>query len=149
MRWRYSTHLFASLADLWIARGDYAKATQWADQCMEIATRTRARKNLVKGWRIKGEIATRRRRWDEAQRALREALTLAQAIGNPGQLWRAHAALGGLHDAARKSAEARAAYAAARDVIEGMRVGLRNSNLRSSLERALFVQRIVELSAPR
>ena len=149
MRWRYSTHLFASLADLWIARGDYAKAMEWANECLEIATRTRARKNLVKGWRAKGEIATRQRRWDEAEQALREALTIAQAIGNPGQLWRTHAALGRLHDAARKSEEARAAYAAARDVIEGMRAGLRNSDLRASLERASFAQRIVELSAPR
>jgi len=149
MRWRYSTHLFASLADLWIARGDYAKATEWANECLEIATRTRSRKNLVKGWRVKGEIATRRRRWDEAEPALREALTIAQAIGNPGQLWRTHAALGSLHDAAGKTTEARAAYAAARDVIEGMRGGLRNADLRACLERASFVQRITELSAPR
>jgi len=149
MRWRYSTHLFASLADLWIARGDYAKATEWANECLEIATRTRSRKNLVKGWRVQGEISTRRRRWDEAEQALREALTIAQAIGNPGQLWRTHAALGSLHDAAGKSPEARAAYAAARAVIEGVRVGLRSADLRASLERASFVQRITELSAPR
>ncbi len=94
--------------DLWIARGDYAKATEWADECLEIATRTRARKNLVKGWPVKGEIATHRRRWDEAEQALREAVTIPQAIGNPGQLWRTHAALGSLHDAAGKSKEARA-----------------------------------------
>ena len=149
MKWRYSTHLFASLADLWLAKGDYAKATRWVDQCLEIATRTRARKNLVKGWRIRGEIATRRRRWDDAESALREALTIAQAIGNPGQLWRTHAALGRFHDGAGKSHAARAAYAAGREVIEGMRNRLQTPELKSTLERAPFLQRIVELSASR
>ncbi|MGH7325118.1 MAG: adenylate/guanylate cyclase domain-containing protein [Candidatus Rokuibacteriota bacterium] len=149
MKWRYSTHLFGSMADLWLTRGDYAKATRWADQCLEIATRTRARKNLVKGWRAKGEIATRQRRWDEAEQALREALTIAQAIGNPGQLWRTHAALGRLRAAAGKAEDARAAHGASLDIIDGMRTRLQNPGLKASLERAAFVQRIVELNAPR
>jgi class 3 adenylate cyclase/tetratricopeptide (TPR) repeat protein len=149
MKWRYSTHLFASLADLWLARGDYTKATASVDQCLEIATRTGARKNIVKGQRARGEIATRRRRWDEAELALREALAIAQAIGNPGQLWRTHAALGRLRDAQGKSAEARAAYAAARHVIDGVRARLTTPELAAALDRAAFVQRISELSAPR
>jgi tetratricopeptide (TPR) repeat protein len=149
MKWRYSTHLFASLADLWVARGDYAKATEWADQCLDIATRTRARKNLVKGWRTKGEIATRRRRWDEAEQALRQALATAQAVGNPGQLWRTHAALGHLNDATGKPEAARVAYVAAREVIDRIRAGLTAPELKSALESASFVQRIIELSRPR
>ena len=93
MKWRYSMHLFASLGELWLARGEPAKAQEFAEQCLEIATRTNSRKYLVKGWRLMGEIALARRQWDEAERALQQALTIAQAIGNPTQLWKTHLAL--------------------------------------------------------
>ena len=149
MKWRYSTHLFASLADLSVARGEYAKATRWADQCLEIAARTRARKNLVKGWRAKGEIATLQRRWDDAEQALHEALTIAQGIGNPGQLWRTHAAMGRFRAAAGKAEEARAAFGAARDVLRRMIAGLATPELKATLQQAAFVQRITELATPR
>ena len=146
MKWRYSTHLFASLGDLWLARGDPDRAGGWADQCLEIASRTRARKNLVKGWRLKGEIATRRRQWDQADRTLREALGIAEAIGNPGQLWRTYAALGRLRDAQGRPDEARAAYAAARGVIAGVRSRLATPELAAALDRAAFVRQLDELA---
>jgi tetratricopeptide (TPR) repeat protein len=44
MKWRYSTHLYASLGELWLAKGDPAKAREFADQCLEIATPTNSRK---------------------------------------------------------------------------------------------------------
>lgn len=43
MRWRYSIHLFASLGELALARGDVAQAREHADECLERATRTRSR----------------------------------------------------------------------------------------------------------
>src|SRR5262249_35754347 len=93
MRWRYSTHLFASLGDLWLARGDYSKAQEFCNHCLEIATRTNSKKNLAKGLRLKGEIAQARRQFEEAENALGQALTIAQVIGNPTQLWKTHRAL--------------------------------------------------------
>jgi tetratricopeptide (TPR) repeat protein len=144
MKWRYSTHLFASLADLCLARGDDRKAAEWADECLEIATRTRARKNLVKGWRARAELATRARRWDDAEKALREALTVAVAIDNPGQLWRTHAALARLHEAQRRPQKARAAYGAAIAVLDRVRGGLTTPEARAALERAAFMQRLTE-----
>jgi tetratricopeptide (TPR) repeat protein len=144
MRWRYSMHLFASLADLCIARGDDGTAARWADECLEIATRTRARKNLVKGWRARGEIATRQRRWDDAEQALRETLTLALALNNPGQLWRTHAALAHLAEARGRPDDARAAYAAALAVVDRMRAGLTTPETRAVLDRADFVRRLAD-----
>src|SRR5262249_39103839 len=110
MRWRYSTHLFASLGDLWLARGDPERARAFADQCLELAERSGARKNLVKGWRLAGEIATARRQWDEAAQALRRALDIAEAIGNPTQLWKTHMAWGRLLDETGKRVEAHTSY---------------------------------------
>ncbi|MGH2670106.1 MAG: tetratricopeptide repeat protein, partial [bacterium] len=146
MKWRYSTHLFASLGDLWLARGDYAKAREFCDHSLDIATRTQSKKNLVKGWRLKGEIALARRQWDEAESALRQALTIAEQIGNPAQLWKAHLALGHLHTDTKKPELAQQAFQAAREVIDRIKGSLRNPGLRASLERAPMIQRIYELS---
>jgi tetratricopeptide (TPR) repeat protein len=147
MKWRYSTHLFASLGDLWLARGDYAKAQEFCDHCLDIATRTQSKKNLVKGWRLKGEIALARRQWDEAENAFRQAVTIAAAIGNPTQLWKSHLALGGLYTITKKPELAQQAYQAAREVIGRIKASLRNPGLRASLEGAPMIQRIYKLSA--
>ena len=44
-----------------------SKAREFADQCLDLATRTNSRKYLVKGYRLMGEIALARRQWDEAE----------------------------------------------------------------------------------
>src|SRR5262249_25562746 len=140
MKWRYSVHLFSSLGELWLARGEPAKAGEFAAQCLEIATRTNSRKYVVKGWRLLGEIALTRRQWDGAEGWLRQALTLAQAVGNPTQLWKTHLTLGRLYAEARRPDQARQAYQAAREVIERVKVSLQDPGLRASLARSPLFQ---------
>jgi tetratricopeptide (TPR) repeat protein len=148
MKWRYSMHLFASLGDLWLARGDSSKAREFANQCLELATRTTSRKYLVKGWRLKGEIAIAHRQWSAAEAALREALTFAQAIGNPTQLWKTHAALGRLFAEAKRPLDAHRAYQAARVVIEHARANLTHPGLRAGWESAPLIRQVLELANP-
>jgi class 3 adenylate cyclase/tetratricopeptide (TPR) repeat protein len=142
MKWRYSTRLFASLGELWLARGEPAKAQEFASRCLDIATRTNSRKNIVKGWRLRGEIARARRQRDEAEGWLRQALALAQAVGNPTQLWKTHLALGHLHAAARRPEQARQAYRAARAVIEQVKASVQNPELGASLEQSPLLQQV-------
>ena len=144
MKWRYSTHLFSSLGELWLARGDPSKAQEFATQCLELAKRTNARKYLVKAYRLKGEIALSRHQWDEAESMLRQGLSIAEAIGNPTQLWKTHFALGQLHTETKKVEPARGAYRAARDVIDRMKASLQNPGLRASLENSPLIRRIYE-----
>jgi tetratricopeptide (TPR) repeat protein len=146
-RWRYSTHLFASLGELWLAREEPVQAREFAEQCLELATRTNSRKYLVKGYRLMGEIALARHQLDEAERALQQALTIAQAIGNPTQLWRTHLAYGHLYTATRKPEMAQQAYGAAREVIERVKGSLRDPGLRASLESSPLMRRVYDLCA--
>jgi len=141
MKWRYSTHIFASLGDFWLARG-------FANQCLELATRMTSRKYLVRGWRLAGEIALAQRRWEEAEQALRHALTFAETIGNPTQLWKTHVALGRLFAEAKQPEEAQRAYRAAKTVIEHVRGSLTDPRLRAGLENALFVRQVCQLADP-
>ncbi|MFQ5946034.1 MAG: AAA family ATPase, partial [Anaerolineae bacterium] len=146
MKWRYSTHLFVSLGELWLARGDPARAREFANQCLELATRSNSRKYLVKGWRLAGEIALARGHRGEAEAALRQALTIAQAIGNPTQLWKTHVAWGRFHAETRKPEAAGPAYRAAREVIDGVKASLSDPGLRASLENAPLIRQVYDLS---
>ncbi|HET9488909.1 MAG TPA: sigma 54-interacting transcriptional regulator [Methylomirabilota bacterium] len=146
MRFRYLIRLAASQGELWLASGDLDRARQHAERCLELATRSNARKNLVKGWRLSGEIARRRRRWDDAEQALRRALALAEQIGNPPQRWLTLAALAGLELERGRPDAARLAGAAAREVIDGVLAGLADPALRVSLQSAPVVQSIRDLA---
>ncbi len=79
MRFRYSIRLCASLGELALAQGDLDQARRHAERCLELATRTNARKNLVKGWRLAGEVASAARRWADAEHALGQARTIAES----------------------------------------------------------------------
>ena len=148
-KWRYSMHLFAGLGELFLARGDLAKAREFVDRCIEQATRTASRKYIVRGWRLKGELALMQRQWDDAGSALRQALDGAVALGNPSELWKTHEALGHLRDAQGRREEARTAYRAALEVVGQMRARLSTPALKDALERAAFAQRLAALVGPR
>ena len=92
MRWRYSLHLFSSLADHALSRGAWGEAQAHAERCLTGAVRTRSMKYVAKGRRLLAEIALGRREWAEADASLREALTLAETIRNPTQIWKTHVA---------------------------------------------------------
>lgn len=146
MKWRYSTHLFVSLGEFWLAHGDPEKAWAFVNQCLEIARRTNSQRYLVWGYRLRGGIALARRQWDEAEESLRQALGIAQAIGNPRQLWKTHFAAGQLYDAMKKPAMARHAYGAARQVIAGVRESLRDPRLRAGFEQAPAIRELYGVS---
>lgn len=144
-KWRYSMRLFAGLGEFWLARGEPAKAGEFVDQCLDLATRTTSRKYLVKGWRLQGEIALAGRQWDEAAQWLRQALSLAQTIANPTQLWKTHVALGHLHAATQRPEPARQAYSAAAEVIDRVKAGLHHPELRASMAHSLLLQQVYDL----
>ena len=142
MRFRYSIRLYASLGELALAQGDLDQAQRHAQRCLELAGRTNARKNLVKGWRLAGEVATTAGRWDEAERALREARTMAEAIGNPTQLWRTYGALARFHAGRGDKDAARLAAGHGVRVVDGVLIGLKDETLRRSLEALPLVREL-------
>ena len=88
---------------------------------------------MVKGWRLQGDIALARQQPDEAEGWLRQALALAQVVGNPTQLWKSHLALGRLHAETRHPEQARQEYSAAHEVIDRLMERLQEPGLRISL----------------
>ena len=72
-----------------------------------------------------------RRAWGEAEDALRRALAIVEAIGQPRLIWQSHAALARLHAACGRAEEARAADRAALAVISDLRARTRDPGLQA------------------
>src|SRR4030095_12722440 len=89
MRFRYSIRMFAGMGELALARGDLDAARSHGAQCLELATRSGSRKNLVKEWRLAGAIARAGGEWDTAEGHFRTSRDLAVSLGNPVQHWKA------------------------------------------------------------
>jgi tetratricopeptide (TPR) repeat protein len=136
MRFRYSTRMFASMGELALARGDLAAARTYSAECLDLATRTGSRKNLVKGWRLAGELARAQRDWDRAEQHLLTALELAASVGNPVQYWRTELALGQLLSDAGRPDEARGAFQRAYLRMQRVRESLRHERLRDAFEKS-------------
>jgi class 3 adenylate cyclase/tetratricopeptide (TPR) repeat protein len=147
MRWRYSQHLFAGLGETWLALDDPAKANDFCNQCLDLATGTDSKKYLARGWRLRGEIAVARLQWEEAEEALRKALAFAKRVGNPTQLWRTHSACGELYRDTRRPDLAGSSFAASRKVIDGIGQSLRSPELKEGFERSQVIRSACEQSA--
>jgi tetratricopeptide (TPR) repeat protein len=144
MTWRYRMHCYASLGQLALLRGDADVARRHAEQCLEDAVLTRARKYESWGWRLRGESAVARRAWPEAEDALRRALAVAIEIGHPRMTWLAHLALGRFHDACGRKDDARAAHGQAWHLIKALRERTKDPGLRRGLESAPAVREVQE-----
>ena len=135
MRYRYSIRMFAGMGELAVARGDLAAARRHSAECLELATRTNSRKNLVKGWRLAGDIARVERDWDTAEHHLRSARDLAVSVGNPVQRWKAELALGHCFADAGRADEAAQAFQRALQVMQRVRESLREEQLRQAFDK--------------
>jgi hypothetical protein len=85
---------------------------------------TNSRKNVVKAWRLRGEIALAYGELDAAEEVLKQALSASHALRNPTQLWKTQLAWGRLCAARHRSRETRNTGLAARVVIDRIKVGL-------------------------
>jgi MalT-like TPR region len=142
MTWRYAMHCHVTMGELALARGDLDAAARLADQALEIAVSTQSRKYESRSRRLKGEAAAARRRWDDAEAGLHEALGVAEAIGEPRQLWKSRAALGRLHRARGQPDAAYGHYRAGRELVGRILATVSESGIRRGLEQSEDIREI-------
>src|SRR5436309_13598296 len=68
--WRYSQRLFHSYGELWLARGDLARAASYAERCLELAVGNSSRKNIVKGLRLRAQVLLAQGELEDAKQEL-------------------------------------------------------------------------------
>jgi tetratricopeptide (TPR) repeat protein len=135
MRFRYSIRMFAGMGALALVRGDLATARAHSGQCLELATRTGARKNLVKAWRLAGQIARAEGDASAAEHRFRQSRDLAAHVGNPVQHWKAELTLGEFLQHAGRGDEAQQAFGRAWSVMQQIGRTLRDDRLRHAFEQ--------------
>ena len=118
------------------------KALTFAEECLTLAESTDSRKNIVKGWRLKGQALLVQGNLSQAQEALEHALGIATEIGNPPQLWKTYQAIGKLREQQGDTGQARTAYANALQVIEEVAEQLQDQELKHTFRDARPVQEI-------
>ncbi len=145
MMWRYEQHLFHSLGELQLKRGDPASALVYADQCLDGAGRTESRKNVTKGRRLRAEGLTALGELDRAQAELDIALDVARQIANPTQLWKTLAATASLLRERRRDPSD--ALREAQHVVDQMAQQLADDRSRDALRNSECVRRLTTLGA--
>jgi class 3 adenylate cyclase/tetratricopeptide (TPR) repeat protein len=142
MRWRYSQHLMHSFGEVRLAFGDAERALALADECLALAESTDAKKNVVKGRRLRGQALAAKGELEAAGRELSTALEIAKEAGNPPQLWKTWAAVGELKRVQEDETGARDAFVQAATVIRGVADGLTDQRLRETFLSSTQVRTI-------
>ncbi len=81
-----------------------------------------------------------------AEAAFQKALSIAQFISNPTQLWKTHLAVGKLYAEQGETDKSQKSFRSAREVIDGLKSGLQNQDLRVGLENSILVGEVYENS---
>ena len=93
--------------------------------------------------RLLGEAQMKRHEYDNAVSSMAEAIQILKEVGNPRQLWEAHASLASAYDTLQRESEAHDQWAAAAAVIHKQAHGLSDQNLREGFLNARPIRGIL------
>jgi tetratricopeptide (TPR) repeat protein len=127
MKWRYSEHLFASLGELWLARGNPAEAEEHIRHCTELAKRRDSLKYVARAFRLQGEVEMAKTDFEAAEQQLNQALALSLKIGQPTEIRKTHEALGRPYFELSRTEPAERSCRAALEVLENLKAHTQNS----------------------
>jgi class 3 adenylate cyclase/tetratricopeptide (TPR) repeat protein len=146
MKWRYTLHLHASLGEYWLARGDRRRAVDFAERSLRMSRPTRSLKYVARALRLLGDVARLDRRWEDAERSLRESAEIARAIAHPNEIWKTELAVARVHAAAGRRDAAAAALGGARRTIEELRGRVRDPRLLAGLTGGPLIRGVFDAS---
>jgi tetratricopeptide (TPR) repeat protein len=116
-----------------LSTGDLNAVSGALEDLLRVADRSELREYQVRGRWLQGLLALALGGLDDALEALEDAHARAEAIEGRLILWRADSALGDVHRAAGRSAEANAAYQRAWDTIQAIAATLPDEKARAGM----------------
>jgi tetratricopeptide (TPR) repeat protein len=144
-QWGARMHYLA--AQIFLARGDMPQAEGLIRQNLEVTRRLHAKKREGGFLRLLGEVQIRRNANEEAVQSMNEAIALLQEVGNPRQLWQAHASLASAYEQKGRSSEAKSQWGAAAELIHRVAKGLPDRELREGFIQSTSIQAILSRGA--
>jgi class 3 adenylate cyclase/tetratricopeptide (TPR) repeat protein len=140
-RWEARLDFLASI--ILLQRGNVDRAWTRIEKNLEMSRREHTKKIEGRFLRLLGEVQMKRNKSDNAIRSLSESILLLKEVGNPRQLWEAHASRASVYDKLRRGSEAKEEWGAAADVIRKTAGGLSDQNLREGFLNAKPVRDIL------
>jgi len=140
-RWEARLDFLASL--ILLQRENVDEAGVRIIKNLEISRREHTKKIEGRFLRLLGEVQMKRSESDNAIRSLSEAVLILKEVGNPRQLWEAHASLASAYDKLRRESEAKEQWGAAVELIHKTANGLSDRNLREGFLNAKPIRDIL------
>jgi len=131
IRHRWEVRQLCTLAEIFLYKGGTDEALQCAQKALEIAERTKNKRGMIRANRHMGAIYLKKSKFSEAEKKLNLALSDAQKLRNPYQLWKTHFELGQMKDADGHNSDAKEQYEAALEVIENIGSNLKDKKIRN------------------
>ena len=135
------------LGRAYLATGNLDAAGQSLEGLLGVADRCELREYQIRGRWLQGRFALAKSDLDEALEALEDAHARAEAIGSRLILWRTDSALGDVHRAAGRSAEAKAAYLRAWETLHTVAATLPDEEAQRSMLAAPLAAELQERMA--
>ena len=129
-RWRYAIRLQAELTSYWISRGDLKMAAMHAAATLQAAEKSRGRKYLAWGHKLRGDIALLEERVEEARREYQTALDTLEQNPCPMIEWQILKASAGATRRAKTDSTSEELLGRARAVIQSLADSIRDDSLR-------------------
>jgi len=140
-RWEARLDCLTSL--ILLQRGNMDEAEARIIKNLEISRREHTKKIEGRFLRLLGEMKMKRNESDNAIRSLSDAILILKEVGNPRQLWQAHASLASAYDQLKRLSEAREQWGAAAEIIQKTAKGLSDRKLREGFLNAKPIQGIL------
>jgi tetratricopeptide (TPR) repeat protein len=140
-RWEARLNFLTSL--ILLQRENVDEAETRIIKKLEISRREHTKKIEGRFLRLLGEVQMKRNEFDHAISSINEAILILKEVGNPRQLWEAHASLASVYDKLRRRSEARDQWGAAAEVIQKIANGLSDRNLREGFLNAKPIRDIL------
>jgi class 3 adenylate cyclase/tetratricopeptide (TPR) repeat protein len=140
-RWEARLDFLTSLILLQREKVDAAEAR--ITKNLRISSEEHMRKIEGRFLRLLGEVQMKRNESDNAIASISEAIVILKEVGNPRQLWEAHASLASGYEWLRRGSEARQQWGAAAEVIQKTANGLSDGELREGFLSAKPIRDIL------
>ncbi|MCK4718450.1 MAG: tetratricopeptide repeat protein, partial [Thermoplasmata archaeon] len=111
---------YQGMSDLWLRRGEPAKAETYVFQSLDVITLTRRKLGTIRAYRTKGTIAMLREQYETAENLLDESLKMAEEIGVAREKGEALLSLGKLYKEMGEKKKATKAFASAERVFSSL-----------------------------
>ena len=130
-------------ARIMLDRTENGGTSEFIDQNLEIVRKGGLKKREGCLLRLLGEFQIKRGESGNAISTINHAIPLLKEVGNPPQLWQAHASLGSAFEELGRLGEAREQWGAAAQIIQNTAKGLSDQELREGFLKAEPIRQIL------